>query len=700
MCGILGIVGHKDGSVLLKKGLALLSNRGADGVGTWIDGILTHTKSAQDIKTPEGDVALGHTLHAIVDHVPQPVQSKGVLTANCEIYNWKTIAPDVKNDAQALASLLDEGIDQLDKVDGVFAFAYLRDDVLTVARDLLGVKPVWYVSTTEFFAFCSEKKVLIQLGFDHVQELNPRQILQVNVKTIEVKRTARKFFSIDDEISTTIKEIEDVVERRLLSVISKRIPNQKFGLLFSGGVDSTIIAKVLYEQGHRVPCYVVNVEGVTSKDVVAARAVSEQLGLDLREVILTKDEIESLLPTVASLIEDSNVVKIGVALTFFAACRQASEDGCRVVFSGLGSEEIFAGYQRHLNAADINKECLYGLLKMYERDLYRDDVITMDNGIELRLPFLDHELIRYALRIPSRFKIADNTSKKVLRDVALHLGVPKEVAYRPKSAAQYGSGVDKMIGKLAKSSKSSKSEYLRQFYTPTNSRLGVLFSGGKDSTYAAHIMKLQNYELTCLLTMRSDNNESYMFHTPAIDVTAVQAKAMDIPILFGTTKGEKEAELADLRALFARAKEEFGIDGIVTGALFSTYQRDRIERLCDELGLKIFAPLWHKPQAQEMRELLDKGYQVILTSVAADGLDSSWLGRVLDYSDLKRLGALNDRIGLNVAGEGGEFESLVVDCPLFSQKVVIESSVEIENEYTAKLVVRDATLAPKNETKQ
>src|SRR3989339_1541107 len=115
-------------------------------------------------------------------------------------------------------------------------------------------------------------------------------------------------------------------------------------------------------------------------------------------------------------------------------------------------------------------------------------------------------------------------------------------------------------------------------------RLGVLFSGGKDSCYAMHLAK-QQHEIVCLITLRSENKESYMFHTPNISITELQAEAIGLPLLTADTLGKKEDELADLKKAIQKAKDMFAIQGIVTGAIESVYQASRIQKLCDEIGI-------------------------------------------------------------------------------------------------------------------
>ncbi|MFH1276644.1 MAG: diphthine--ammonia ligase [Candidatus Woesearchaeota archaeon] len=227
-------------------------------------------------------------------------------------------------------------------------------------------------------------------------------------------------------------------------------------------------------------------------------------------------------------------------------------------------------------------------------------------------------------------------------------------------------------------------------------KLAALFTGGKDSTYAIHLLKEKGHEIACLITVKSKNPDSYMFHTPAIELTGLQAEAMGLPIIIGETKGEKEKELKDLERVIKEAKEKFNFEGIITGALFSEYQSSRIEKICDKLGLKCLSPLWHKSQEEHMCELLENDFKIILTAVAADGLDKSWLNKIITMEDLDKLKELNKKIGFHVAFEGGESESLVIDCPLFKKKLkIIESEKLMENSFTGRLIIKKAILIDK-----
>lgn len=692
MCGIIGVFNNKDCNKLVDKGIRILKNRGKDGSG----------------EICSENNCIGHTLHAVVGHVKQPIKNKGTISANCEIYNWKELNKkyclDAKNDADLLVKLIDKkGINKiseiLDELDGDYAFAYWYDDKVVVARDIVGVKPVFY-SFDKGFAFASEGKVLEKLGFNDIEELNPRKVIVYDIKDDKSKIIEREFFKIDGCIDKPIEDIKKNVLGLLVRAVEKRIPETKFGIMFSGGIDSTVLAMICKNLGKDFVCYTTALEeeGMgRAEDLEYAKKAASEFGFELKVIKINMDDAERYLKKVIPLIEDTNVVKAGVALTFFPLCMEAKKDSVKVILSGLGSEEIFAGYQRHKRALDINNECLHGLMKLWERDLYRDDVVTMNNSIELRVPFLDKELIEYCLKIPEKYKIKKGIEKYVLRLVAEELKLG-EIAWRKKKAAQYGSKTDRAIAKLAKKKGMKlKSEYLGKFYDKKNLKLGALVSGGKDSIYAMFVMKRQNYDIKCMITIKSKNPESYMFHTPAIDIVDMQAEAMNIPLIVQETEGRKEDELKDLEKAIVKAKEKHKIEGIITGALYSTYQRDRIEKICDKLGIKIFSPLWHINQETEMREIINNNFEVILTAVAAEGLNKGWLNKRLRHEDIDHLVKLNKNIGINVAFEGGEAESLVLDCPLFRKRIkIVKSRIVEEDERTAKMIVEEAELEIKN----
>jgi diphthine-ammonia ligase len=204
-------------------------------------------------------------------------------------------------------------------------------------------------------------------------------------------------------------------------------------------------------------------------------------------------------------------------------------------------------------------------------------------------------------------------------------------------------------------------------------RLGVLFSGGKDSTFACY-QASRKEEVVCLITVLPQNIESYMFHTPNIQWTTLQAEAIGLPLVSMPSAGEEEKELADLQRAIELARERFGIEGVVSGAIQSVYQASRIQRICNALGLWCFNPLWHRDPATYMEALLASGFEVMITGVFSPPLDEAWLGRRIDPSTLKELRRLSSTHGIALTGEGGEYETFILDGPLFQTRICVDEA--------------------------
>jgi len=202
-------------------------------------------------------------------------------------------------------------------------------------------------------------------------------------------------------------------------------------------------------------------------------------------------------------------------------------------------------------------------------------------------------------------------------------------------------------------------------------KLGILFSGGKDSTFAAYLAKKHGHELACLISLNSKNPDSYMFHTPSISCVEIQARAMNIPIVVKYTAGEKELELDDLEDAIKDAIEQHEIEGIVTGAVESVYQATRIQKICNKLNIECFNPLWQKEQVELLNDLISNKFKVILTGVFAYPLDEAWLGKEIDEQFIKDVIKVRDEFKINPAGEGGEYETFVLDCPLYESEIII-----------------------------
>jgi len=589
---------------------------------------------------------------------------------------------------------------------------------LALARDIIGLRPLFFAHTSAGFAFASERRALEAMGYPYPFELDPRTLLRYSITEDRVRFIKRDFFPLVPEITDAKAEIKAKLLTLLRASISELIPRrsgERFAVLFSGGLDSTLIAYLCKEmmRVRDFECYTVVVEEPGMKeaeDLSYAKRIAEDLGLSLKIRKLNLEEVENYLKEVIPVIHDADGVKISVAVPLYVGCKMAKDAGIKTVLYGLGAEELFAGYEEYkrVKKEEVNRACLSGLSRMHERDLYRDYMIAKAHGISLLAPFLATDLVEYAMRIPVSLKLSDDhdlnkaeavvatADKLILREIARDLGL-EEAASRKKKAVQYGANVVKAIEKLAKRKGYRYTrDYLRTFYRSRDIKLGCLFSSGKDSAYALWLMHKAGYAVECLINIKSQNPESFMFHTPGVELVALQADAMDLPLITKETEGEKEKELEDLRAAFREAKEIHGIDGVVSGALWSNYQKERIERIACEENLKVFFPLWHINQETELR-LVVSLFEIIFTGIGAYGLDRSWLGRRITVADVDRLVELSQKFGVNIAGEGGEFESLVLDGPpsLFKKKqkiLIVESEIVEEGANTARLLIKKAVL--------
>jgi ABC transporter with metal-binding/Fe-S-binding domain ATP-binding protein len=206
-------------------------------------------------------------------------------------------------------------------------------------------------------------------------------------------------------------------------------------------------------------------------------------------------------------------------------------------------------------------------------------------------------------------------------------------------------------------------------------RLAALYSGGKDSTYAIFRAQEMNHQIACLITMHPAADDSMIFHYPNSWVTRYLADAMELPAVeFAIKDRSKEDEMQALQEAMAQAKSRYGIQGVVYGGIASNFQKRAFEEACRTQGLVAIAPLWNIEPARYMSDLIERGFKIIVVSVSAMGLDKEWLGKQLNETSLAKLTALSKKHGFNLTFEGGEAETLVVDCPLYSKKLKINAA--------------------------
>jgi len=222
-------------------------------------------------------------------------------------------------------------------------------------------------------------------------------------------------------------------------------------------------------------------------------------------------------------------------------------------------------------------------------------------------------------------------------------------------------------------------------------RVAVLATGGKDSALALYKVLNEDHEVKYLVSMIPLREDSWMFHYPNIRLVDLFAEAVEIQLVKAETLAVKEREVEDLKRLI----EGLDVDAIVSGAVASTYQKSRIEKICGQLRLKCIAPLWHENPLNILKEILDLKFEVIITGVYAYGFSEEWLGRKIDEASVKALIELNKQYGVSLVGEGGEYETLVLDAPFFKKRIKIVEAEKIWKNQSGYFLITKAKLENK-----
>tara|TARA_B100000965_G_C19546402_1_gene738031 strand:+ start:487 stop:1392 length:906 start_codon:yes stop_codon:yes gene_type:complete len=265
-----------------------------------------------------------------------------------------------------------------------------------------------------------------------------------------------------ERLNVSKKEIHHELKNSLLN----SLPNESFGILLSGGIDSSLIAKICKDQDLNFRCFCVGIKD--AQDLIAAKETARILDLELVSKEFELEEIEDLLLKAIEIlprpkIENDNYIEYMVKLSVSAVMLAGLNLGKETHFiSGIGAEELFAGYNRHRKALDtggmwrgniikeLKEESWEGLKRFHNLVISRDKAISESIGKSILSPYISNEMIILAMNLQNEDKIDSMSNKKILREIATEIGVPKIAAERKKKGAQYGSGFDKAILKLAK----------------------------------------------------------------------------------------------------------------------------------------------------------------------------------------------------------------------------------------------------------
>lgn len=254
------------------------------------------------------------------------------------------------------------------------------------------------------------------------------------------------------------RELTDSLKKELAEAFMHSVGRsmegiEKVGIMFSGGIDSALIAYTAKRFKKKLFVYSLGVEG--SEDIKYSRKFAEELGLHVNEILVGEEELVGYYRKVQSLLNESDLMKLELSIPFFICSLHANRDGVRVILTGSGAEELFAGYDRHLQCflrgGDLRKMLSEELRALYSKDLKNAEFIASINHCELRYPFLDMGFIELATSLKPELNLSkEGEKKRILKAISKEIGLPEDVVERPKKAMQYGSGIHKILLKAGR----------------------------------------------------------------------------------------------------------------------------------------------------------------------------------------------------------------------------------------------------------
>ncbi len=451
MCGIVCLVNGRGEDV--ERALRILRHRGPDGRGFAAvrDGEVEFLEEAPE----EGDVLLGHVRLWVrgEEGAVQPITGEDrAVAVNGEVYNYRRFAEDAPSDSWAVFELVRSergAAAALRLLRGEYAFvAALGDGTVLAARDPIGVRPLYFSVRGEGLALASERKALWALGWRDVRRLPPGSLLTYREGSLRVRNV------VDVPRPRPGSHDHGDLRRALERSVRERVrETERVGIVLSGGVDSSTVARLAAEHVE-VRCYAAGFEG--SDDVECAERLCEAMGWEFHRVDL-EESFEELIVRTVLAIESYNPMKVEVGIPILACAGAMSGDGIRVMLSGQGADELLGGYHRHLRHYGrwerFARELWRDVASIHAVNLERDDQAGMHHSVELRVPFLDLDVVRVGLGIHPRENVSgpeDRLRKRALRRVARDLGLPDFVVERRKRATQYGSLTSKMLDRFVR----------------------------------------------------------------------------------------------------------------------------------------------------------------------------------------------------------------------------------------------------------
>jgi len=455
MCGIAGCVGVKDVDTVNRM-LDALPHRGPDDRGL-------HTN---------GKTVFGHTRLSIVDvaHGHQPIISNGGnrgIICNGEIYNFNRIREKLvpkyafksRSDTEVILKLYEEkGTECVKDLDGMFAFAIYDGDDFMMARDPIGIKPLYYGYKGDNLYFSSELGAMSLAHVPEVHEFPVGHYYTPKEGFVEYYQVP----GIQDHLLTDIEQTSELIRETFIRAVKKRLladPEVPVGSFCSGGLDSSLVAAIAADKIPNLHTFVVGMEddqGELSDDIKAARIAARHIGSTHHELLFTEQEYYEALPIVIKELESYDPSLVRCAVPCYFTCKLAA-DYVTVVLTGEGADELFTGYHymKHFPFDKLNQEARRCIGNLHNINLQRADRMGMYFSLELRVPFLDVEMIDLSMKIPPELKIREHRGAKIekwiLRKAFEKTNyLPDEILWRYKVQYTQGAGCESLGEALAK----------------------------------------------------------------------------------------------------------------------------------------------------------------------------------------------------------------------------------------------------------
>jgi asparagine synthase (glutamine-hydrolysing) len=414
----------------------------------WVDGDLFHVKGIEELDhlALKGKTCLCSTTLSIFQD--------SAIVLDGEIYNLE----DWRKNEELLSLIKAREPSKIKNLDGNYAFAIMHDNSAILVRDPVGIRPLYIASDDRGHAFATEQKALLAASFREIKSLKPGYLAIIDHSGL----LECEVYNLSEELRTLqpftepSQEVASILLKTLRCAVVKMTKGKDVAVLFSGGLDSSILAKILDDLGTKPELLCAGLP--MSKDVLRAKRVAELLGLYVNVRELSEREIEETLPRVIQIIERRSPLDVSISTPLYFALEAARERKLSRILVGQGADEIFAGYKRYERILEkdgyklLRDELLKDFSQLHEKNLERDYNVCLANSVEPAYPYLDTAVIKCAFRIPVEEKlkkeITGYSRKHILRLVAKLLGMPDEVVNVPKLAIQYGSGVWKIVRRI------------------------------------------------------------------------------------------------------------------------------------------------------------------------------------------------------------------------------------------------------------